>query len=212
MAEDHPDLTGAADSLPQADGSPAPPTGSSTTGRTTGGSARLGRHTKAARGNELKAARTILLAVAGSLVFLGGFNMAMSHAQTEALLVQQQNNLINRGYPPNTPEELAQIKSDHLYLINVVCVSMIALGGFFLVLAALVSKFPIPITCVGLLACCGCAVIHMMFYPMSLLEFFVEFAVIAGLIKAVLAAIALKRHEAADRLAAQQAELTAELA
>jgi len=55
-------------------------------------------------------------------------------------------------------------------------------------------------------------VIHMMFYPMSLLEFFVEFAVIAGLIKAVLAAIALKRHEAADRLAAQQAELTAELA
>ena len=163
--------------------------------------ARLGNLAQAARGKELKNARAIMLFIGIISILANGyfFSAAASNVQKEI-----DKELLKLG--PTfvvDPVKLAEVKSQAVRTTRLIAFGGLVLGGIFVACGLLVERHPVPITVTALALYLGGNAIFGMLNPASLgAGLIMKIFIVAGLFKAVQAAIAYQKELATTAEAA----------
>jgi hypothetical protein len=162
------------------------------------GSSGLGSLAQSARGKRMKTAQRILIGV--GILCLLNFGCLFALADNEAEQVLQAE---VRKLGPNfvvQPVKFEEVKVTIARTARLIYAGSMALGVVFIVLGALVPRYPLGTTVIGLVLFIGVKAVYAVFNPANLLAgWLVNVIVLVGLVKAIQSAIAYQREEQAAR-------------
>ena len=156
----------------------------------------LGNLAQSARGKELKSARTIMyiVGVLSVAVNMFVFSSAEGAVQKE---IDQEVAKLGPGFEVDQ-EKMAELKDQAVGTTKLVSGGGMLLGMIFVACGALVYKYPVPATITALALYLASIAIFGMMNPESIASgLIVKFFIVAGLFKAVQAAIAYQKELAA---------------
>jgi len=163
--------------------------------------ARLGNLAQAARGKELKSARTIMLFVGVMSILVNGyfFGAAASNVQEE---IDKEVRKLGPTFVVD-PVKLAQVKSQAVRSTRLIAFGGMLLGGVFVACGLLVEKHPVPMTVTALTLYLGGNAVFGVLNPASLgAGWIMKIFIVIALFKAVQAAFAYQKEMAATAEAA----------
>jgi len=163
--------------------------------------ARLGDLAQAARGKELKSARTIMLFVGIVSILANGyfFSAAASNVQEE---IDKELRKLGPTFVVD-PAKLAEVKSQAVRTTKLIAFGGLVLGAVFVACGLLVQKHPVPMTVTALILYLGGNAVFGMLNPASLgAGWIVKIFIVIGLFKAVQAAFAYQKEMATTAEAA----------
>ena len=159
------------------------------------GEAGLGSLSQATRYKQLSSARKILWAVGIITILANGFIMAMAETLVEKEIERQESQLRRQGLVAED-EAIEEFRSTAVASTMVTSGIGVALGIVFIILAVNVNKYPVPTTITGLVLYLGATAVYALLDPSTLTKgWFIKILVIAGLFKAIQAAIAFQKEE-----------------
>ena len=160
----------------------------------TSGKEELGSLAQSARGHQLKSARGILLGVGILTVIV---NVAMGFA-SKGMIDKEINEQIVQVQAQGMEVDPAAVEEVRNSSIRAMWVSVglwSLTGIVFIVLGTIVYRFPIPATIAGLVLYIGCIAVSMLIDPSTVGKgWIVKALIVAGLFKAVQAAIAYEKE------------------
>ncbi len=160
------------------------------------GAATLGRLAQSARGRELKSARGILLFVGIVSALVNGFFVLSAENAVQAEIDKELAKL-GPGFVVDQPK-LQALKSQAVRTTRLINGGGVVLGFVFIGCALLVRNHPVPATVAGLALYLGGNAVFGLLNPDSLRTgIIVKVIIVAGLFKAVQAAIAYQKELAA---------------
>jgi hypothetical protein len=163
--------------------------------------ARLGNLAQAARGKELKSARSIMLFVGVVSILANGYFFAAAASNVRSEIDKEVSKL-----GPNfvvDPVKLAQVTSQAVRTTRLIAFGGMLLGGVFVACGLLVEKHPVPMTVTALTLYLGGNAVFGMLNPASLgAGWFMKIFIVIALFKAVQAAFAYQKELAATAEAA----------
>ncbi len=158
----------------------------------------LGSLAQSARGKQLKQARGIMIVVGVLTIVLNAVFLAIIPSQikqaidVEVSKAKAQRMVVDQAKVKEVEQQLLRIN----YLVTGVA---LALGVVFVILGLAVNRFPVPATLLGLVLYIGAAVIFGLISPETLLKGIIfKIIIVAGLVKALQAAIAYERQRSKE--------------
>jgi hypothetical protein len=149
---------------------------------------------QSARLKQLNTARGILIGVGLLTIALNIFQFVA----VERLVDEQFNKEIielRRQGMQIDQVKLAELRASSISAVKLVCIGLVFVGALFLVGAALIKSFPVPVTIISLVVYVGCAVIFGILDPATLLQgIIIKVIIVFALVKAVQAAMAYQRE------------------
>ena len=154
----------------------------------------LGSLSQAARSKQLSSAKAILIFI-GVVTILGNFVfLLLSQSAVDREIDAEVNELRGQGMEFDE-EKLQEYRGQVVRATRIINGLGMAIGVGFLLLGANVKKYPVPITITGLVLYLGCWAVFGLLDPSSLLKgWIIKLFIIAGLIKAVQAALAYEKE------------------
>jgi hypothetical protein len=159
-------------------------------------SAGLGNLAQSARGKELKNARVIMLFVGILTLAVNGFFFVSAEGNVQAEIDKEIRKL-PAGFVAD-PVKVAQVKSEAVRATRAIAAGGAFLGILFLICASLVQTYPVPVTITSLCLYLGGNAVFGMMDPSTLASgIIIKVAIVFGLFKAVQAALAYQKEQAA---------------
>ena len=161
------------------------------------GSSGLGSLAQASRGKQLNQARGTLIAIGLLTIVVNAAFMGLMRGQVQEELKKevQKLNAQGQGVDQAKLKEVEDAAVRAGFLINGVAVF---LGVLFVVFGLMIKMFPVPITVLSLVLYIGAAAVFGLMDPTTLLRgIIVKVIIVAGLFKAVQAAIAYQKEQSA---------------
>lgn len=161
------------------------------------GGGELGSLAQSARGHQLKSARGILLGV-GILtvivnVVMGFASKSMIDKEINAELAQ-----VHAQGMEVDPAAVEEVRESSMRAMGVAVALWSLTGVVFIVLGTIVYRFPIPVTIAGLVLYIGCIAVSLILDPSTVGKgWIIKALIVAGLFKAVQAAIAYEKENKA---------------
>jgi hypothetical protein len=150
----------------------------------------LGNLAQAARGNQLKTARWILIVIGLLTLAVNSFFFL----NAKSMIDDELRSMQNQGY------QIDQSKvGDAVALQKLITGGTALLGLVFIILGVMVYQFPVPCTLAGLILYILSALIFAAINPMSLAQgAIIKIFIIVGLVKSVKSAFAYQAEQAAS--------------
>ena len=153
----------------------------------------LGSLAQSVRGKEIRNARTILLFVGVLSVLVNGFFFFMAQKNVDEA-IEEQIKKLPAGQIAD-PDKVAAIRDTAVGSVHLMAGGGMALGVAFLICALLVGQYPVPATITGLVLYLGGNAVFMLMDPTSIgAGILVKILIVAGLFKAVQAAVAYQKE------------------
>lgn len=161
----------------------------------------LGGLAQSARAKQVNSARATFLVI-GILTLLvqGGLYMnADNEVQTE---IDKQIHALPAGQVAD-PAKVAELKTEWVGIVHAIYGGGALVGLLFVVLGAMLSKYPVPVTIAGLVLYLGSTAVFGYLSPETLARgLLIKIIIVTGLFKAMQAAIAQQKEDAAKEAAA----------
>ena len=156
---------------------------------------KLGSLAQAARTNQLKSARSILIAIGVLTLLVNGGLAIFARSLVDAQFDKEVQELNRKGMVID-PVKLADLKESSVRTTQLASVGFAALGGVFIAFGLLVYRYPVPITVSALALYLAGAAINAAFDPTTLVQgIILKIIVIVALAKAIKSAIAYQREQ-----------------
>jgi hypothetical protein len=162
------------------------------------GSSSLGSLSQSAREKQLKTARGIMIAVGILTVLFNGAFLTQVENNVDQQIQKELNNLHARGQVEDRAA-VATIRSRAIRISQLILGSAVALGVVFIVLGALVKRFPVPSTVLGLVLYIGANAVYGYLAPEVLVEGVIfKIIIIVALVKSIQSAIVYQRERSSQ--------------
>jgi hypothetical protein len=158
---------------------------------------KLGSLAQAARSNQLKNARTILIVI--GVLMLGGYVAIFFGAQAlvDGQVEKEVKELTQKGMAFD-PGKLQELKESAVRATQLMAVGFMIMGALFIVFGLMIYRFPVPITVSALVLYLAFVAINGALDPTTLYQgLIIKIIVIVALGKAIKSAIAYQREHAA---------------
>ncbi|BBO31727.1 hypothetical protein [Lacipirellula parvula] len=164
------------------------------------GGGELGSLAQAARGSHLKSARSILIAV-GILTIVVNIGLGIfAKNLVDSEIEKELRNASAQGMQVD-PVVLEEFRSSAIRSVWVSAVLWSLTGVVFIGLGIAVYKYPVPATVAGLVLYIGCFAVGVMLDPASIAKgIIIKVIIVAGLFKAMKAAIESEKEQPASGL------------
>jgi hypothetical protein len=174
--------------------SQAPNPYSSPLGSLTQPSSSLGSLAQSARGKQLNTARWLLIVVGILTVVFNGIAFSTIEGEVDKAIQNEINKHHGQNWQVNQ-EALKEVRTRAIHIGQLIAGSAVALGVVFIVLGALVKKFPIPCTVFGLVLYIGATAIYGYLDPEILAQGILwKIITIVALIKSVQSAVSYQQN------------------
>jgi hypothetical protein len=153
----------------------------------------LGSLGQSVRLKELKTARVIYIVIGLLTIGANIFTYSEMPAMVDAQITKELVPLQGQGMTID-PVAVAELRASAIRASQLAAIGFIAIGAIYLVFAAIVEKYPVPITISGLVIYIASTAIMAIFEPMSLVQgIIIKVLFVVGLLKAVQAALSYER-------------------
>jgi hypothetical protein len=154
----------------------------------------LGSLGQSARLKELKTARVIFIVIGLLTIGTNAFLYNRMPSIVDAQIKKEVDPLLRKGMTID-PVAMAELRASAIRASQLAAIGFIAIGVVYLVFAAIIEKYPVPITISGLVIYIASAAIMAIFEPMSLVQgLLIKILFVVGLLKAVQAALSFERR------------------
>jgi hypothetical protein len=155
--------------------------------------ARLGNLAQAARGNQLKSARGIMLFIGVASFLVNAYFLTAARSNVEAEISKELGKMGSNFVVD--PDKLAEVKAQAIRTTQLMAAGGMLLGAIFVACGMMVEKHPVPITIAALSLYLGGNAIFGLMNPASLgAGIFLKVFIVIALFKAVQAAIAYQKE------------------
>jgi hypothetical protein len=158
------------------------------------GAGGLGSLAQSARNSQLRSARIILVAIGVLTILLNLVFALLAEKVVDRQFKKELTELRAQGLDIDATA-LAELRAGAIRSVRLSGALFVSVGVVFLVLAALVYKYPVPVTVTGLLLYLGCIAVTAAVDPSTLAKgWLVRILFIVGLAKSVQAAVASEKE------------------
>jgi hypothetical protein len=164
------------------------------------GSTGLGSLAQAARKNQLKSARGILLVVGVLTVIANLVFVVIAESQVKEEINKELQQVQRQGMVIDQIK-LAELEAKAVMLTRLINGGAAVLGVVFIVFALILDKYPVPITVASLVLYVGAAAVFALLNPASIVQGIVfKVIIIVALAKSIQSAIAYEKERSAGNV------------
>jgi hypothetical protein len=175
--------------------SEGPNPNSSPLGNLTQPSSSLGSLAQSARGKQLKTAQWLMIVVGILTVAINGIVFKTIEDEVDRAIQKEITKVQGQGMQVDQAA-VQKIRTRAIHIGQLIAGSAVALGVVFIVLGALVKKFPVPCTIFGLVLYIGATAIYGYLAPETLVQGLIwKIVTIVVLVKSVQSAVSYQQSE-----------------